>query len=158
MFTLNDLLDIAIKMEENGKKIYQNAKKKIRDKGLQSLLQWMADEEDCHGKWFSRLKEKQGPDAKDLEVMLPDVLMEMMGEKSLSLDDVDFSGIKTSVQMLAVFMEFENDTILFYEFLETFIDDDETLEGLKKIIAEETAHVDKLRFMIQSAREEPVSL
>ncbi|WP_022669322.1 ferritin family protein [Desulfospira joergensenii] len=157
MFTLNDLLDIAIKMEENGKKIYQSAKAKIGDRELKSLLQWMADEEDCHSKWFSKLKEKQDPDSEDLQVMLPDVLREMMGEKSLSLDDVDFSGIKTSGQMLAVFIEFENDTILFYEFLETFIEDAETLAGLKKIIREETAHADKLRLMIQSTRDEPVS-
>lgn len=157
MFTINDLLDIAIKMEENGKKIYQNARKKIRDRKLQTLLQWMADEEEGHGQWFSRLKEKQGKDTKDLSVMLPDVLREMMGEKTLSLDDVDFSRIKTSTQMLSVFMEFENDTILFYEFLETFIEDADVLAGLKKIIDEETVHVDKLRLMIRSGREETVS-
>ncbi len=153
MFTLNDLFDIAVKMEENGRKIYLDAMKDNKSKDIQDLLQWMANEEDCHSNWFINQKSAlvQGHD--DLEVMLPDVLREMMGDNTLSLDEVDFSAIKTSREMLKTFIMFENDTILFYEFLETFIESDTVKKGLKKIIQEETVHVEKLTEMLPSLED-----
>jgi len=149
MFTLNDLFDIAVKLEENGKNVYCSALEKTEDQDLKALLQWMANEEDSHSSWFLRQKASLPKGDEDLEVMLPDVLKEMMGENTLSLDEVDFSRITTRVRMLKTFVMFENDTILFYEFLETFIDSAQVREGLEKIIREETAHVEKLNAMIR---------
>jgi rubrerythrin len=156
MFTRNDLLDIAAKMEKNGETIYNRAQTQIKNKELKALLQWMAREESSHQRWFIGQKETRDPTAKDFAEMLPDVLQEMMGEKSLSLDEVDFSKINHTSQMLETFIEFEADTILFYEFLETFIQDDETLGGLKKIIREETAHVNKLTEMLQAVETQSI--
>ncbi len=153
MFTLNDLLDIAVTMEKNGEKIYLNAMGQVKSEQLKSLLKWMAKEETHHAKWFSSLKKQSLDNSEDLETMLPDIIREMMGEKSLSLDEVDFSRIKTTGQMLAVFAEFESDTILFYEFLEPFIDDADSLAGLKKIITEENVHKEKLALMFQSVED-----
>jgi len=153
MFTLNDLFDIAVKLEQNGKSVYNNALEKTQDKNLKDLLQWMADEEDCHSNWFLDQKELLSKETDDLEVMIPDVLKDMMGENTLSLDEVDFSQIITQVQLLKTFIMFENDTILFYEFLETFIDSPQVLEGLKNIIREETVHVEKLNTMVESVEK-----
>jgi rubrerythrin len=158
MFTRNDLLDIAAKMEENGETVYDRAQNKVQNRELKALLQWMAQEEACHLRWFLDQKETTPPDpaASDFSEMLPDVLQEMMGEKSLSLDEVDFSAITQTSQMLETFIEFEGDTILFYEFLETFIRDKQTLDGLKKIIREETAHVEKLTEMLQAVEAQTI--
>ncbi len=161
MFTRNDLLDIAVKMEENGKAVYDRATGEIKNKELKDLLLWMSQEEDCHQKWFLGQKEtpaqeSETAEANDFAQMLPDVLQEMMGEKSLSLDDVDFSKITHTTQMLEIFIEFENDTLLFYEFLETFIQDKETLEGLGKIIQEERTHINKLNEMIQAVEDQSI--
>ncbi len=153
MFTLNDLLDIAVTMEKNGEKIYLTAMDQVKSDQLKSLLKWMAQEETHHAKWFSSLKKQTLDNSEDLETMLPDIIKEMMGKKSLSLDEVDFSQIKTTGQMLAVFAEFENDTVLFYEFLEPFIENADSLAGLKKIITEENAHKEKLMLMIQSVED-----
>ncbi|WDP90846.1 MAG: ferritin family protein [Desulfobacter sp.] len=148
MFTLNDLLDIAVKMEENGKSVYSRALEDTDNRQLKELLKWMAREEDCHASWFLNQKAKIAGGQEDLEVMLPDVLREMMGDNTLSLDEVDFSSITTREQMIKTFIMFENDTILFYEFLETFIDSAGVKAGLKKIIAEEIDHVKKLTLML----------
>ncbi len=155
MFTLNDLLDIAVKMEENGKTTYCQAMGKIKNEELIALLEWMANEEASHGEWFAAKKQALGPDLGEPGLMLPQVLEEMMGEKSLSLDEVKFSTITHSVQMLQVFIEFEQDTILFYEFLQALIEDKKDLAGLKKIIQEETTHVAKLKEMIQAIENSP---
>ncbi|HKJ99250.1 MAG TPA: ferritin family protein [Desulfotignum sp.] len=152
MFTPNDLIDIAAKMEKNGQTIYLESKKKVTSPRLKSLLQWMADEESAHREWFLEQKDTWTSTAAhtDLETMLPDVIKEMMGDKTLSLDDVDFSKIRSASDMLDTFVTFENDTILFYEFLQAFVQDTQALAGLEKIIKEEKNHVEKLTDMIQA--------
>ena len=150
MFTLNDLFDIAARMEENGKAVYCRAMEQTGRRELLDLLRWMADEEDRHRQWFLNQKGIEDKGDEDLETMIPDVIQEMMGENSLSLDEVDFGMIQTPVQMLKTFVMFETDTILFYEFLETFVESDTAKQALRRIIEEETAHVDKLNTMIQS--------
>jgi rubrerythrin len=63
---------------------------------------------------------------------------------------VDFSQIQSTASLLETFVTFEQDTILFYEFLQAFIQDAAALEGLKKIIDEEKKHVAELKEMIQA--------
>ena len=155
MFTLNDLFDIAIKMEENGRAVYLNALEHAGSRDTESLLQWMADEEDRHKSWFEEQKDNLSADNSDLGVMLPGVIKEMMGDKSLSLTDLNFSEITTPVQMLETFITFENDTILFYQFIENFVESESVKAGLHKIIAEEKAHVEKTSEMIQSLETSP---
>ena len=147
MFTVNDLIDIAVKMEKNGEALYLASRQKVQNPRLKSLLQWMAEEEAAHCEWFADKKGKWTADAAqtDLETMLPDVIKEMMGEKTLSLDDVDFSRIRSPGSLLETFMTFEKDTILFYEFLQAFVQDANALNGLKKIIEQEKKHVAELR-------------
>ena len=153
MFTLNDLFDIAIKMEENGRDVYLDALGQAGSREIESLVQWMADEENRHKSWFEEQKDNLSASNRDLDIMLPGVIKEMMGDNSLSLDELDFSKISTPVQMLKTFIVFENDTILFYKFLEAFVESESVKAGLHQIIVEETAHVDKISAMIQSAED-----
>jgi rubrerythrin len=159
MFTVNDLIDIAVKMEKNGEAIYLAAMPKVTSPQLKSLLQWMADEEAGHCRWFADKKDKWSfeADLPDLETMLPDVIKEMMGDKTLSLDEVDFSQIRSAASLLETFLTFENDTILFYEFLQAFLQDSGSVSGLKKIIEEEKKHVAELQEMIQAIGKKKVS-
>ena len=149
MFTLDDLFEMAVKMEKNGEAVYRNAVEKIRQNNLVEVLTWMAAEEAAHGRWFSDQKSRLSlqPEEKDLKEMIPQVLQDMMGEKTLSLDDVAFDRIATPQELLNTFIEFEKDTIRFYELLEIFIEEEDVLKGLKKIIREEKTHVEKLAAM-----------
>ncbi|WP_041279316.1 ferritin family protein [Desulfobacula toluolica] len=152
MFTMDDLLEVAITMEKNGESVYNTSIKEVKNKDLKSMLKWMANEEASHGKWFTDLKNSFSLEMEEAELkeMVPQVLQDMMGEKTLSLDDVDFSKIKTLSKLLETFIKFENETILFYELFEMFIEDKTVLEGLKKIILEEKSHVDQLESMLAS--------
>jgi rubrerythrin len=80
----------------------------------------------------------------------------MMGEKTLSLEDVDFSKIKTISKLLETFIYFENETIMFYELLEMFIQETDVLKGLEQIILEERKHVKELKKMVSSLPEESI--
>ena len=156
MFTLDDLLEVAMKMEKNGAAIYTGSIEKIKHKELKSMLKWMADEENTHEKWFAAQKNSLSLEKEeaDLKKMVPQVLQDMIGEKTLSLDDVDFTTITTASELLKTFIRFEKDTILFYEMLELFIEDETVSTGLKKIILEEKNHVEQLTDMMASLPEE----
>jgi rubrerythrin len=149
---MDDLLEVAVKMEKNGEAIYKKAQKKINRKNMADLLNWMATEEASHGRWFLDQKNRLSlkPEEKDLKEMIPQVLQDMMGEKTLSLDDVEFEKIATPPELMKTFIEFEKDTIQFYELLEMFIEEEDVLKGLKKIIREEKNHVEKLTDMMTS--------
>lgn len=158
MFTMDDLLEIAIKMEENGQAVYSNASKKLKNKDLKSMLDWMANEEATHREWFADQKNSLclEMDEASLKKVVPQVLQDMMGEKTLSLEDINFSKIKTISRLLKTFIGFENDTIMFYELLEMFIEDDKVLKGLNKIILEEKKHVETLDTMMTSLTDDSI--
>lgn len=152
MFTMDDLFEIAIKMEKNGEAVYIDALSRIDNKELKPILQWMADEEASHRKWFKNQQNKLSIslDEQQLKEMVPDILQQMMGDHALSLEDIDFSKIENITDLLKTFIGFEKDTIQFYEMLEMFIEDESIKKGLDIIIQEEKAHVAKLEKMIQS--------
>lgn len=150
MFSAYEILDIAVKLEKNGEKVYREAIDQTGDLSLKELLKWMVDEEVKHAEWFSELKNEVelNEDHHLIKEMSGDLVSEFVGEQSFSLKDVDFSAIKDSRELIEVFIEFERDTILFYEMLESFIIDEETGEKLKRIIEEEKNHISKLQGLL----------
>jgi rubrerythrin len=150
VFSAREVLDIAIRLEKNGEAVYRGAIKKLSDPNLSLLLEWMADEEARHARSFSRMQEKlplkpPGPMA---EEMGHDLLNNLLAGHSFSLEDVDFGRIDHINTMIATFIEFEKDTILFYQMLEAFIQDDLALQELNKIVAEEEQHIEKLKSLM----------
>jgi rubrerythrin len=155
MFSVREILDLAIQLETNGESVYREAVDRVTKPELVSLLIWMADEEARHMRWFSELK-------KEFEIQSINPFMEEMGqkvfggilgEKSFSHRDVDFSGVDTPEDLIGIFIEFEKDTILFYETLIPFIEDKDTLENITKIIAEENTHIEKLQAFLDDKTE-----
>ena len=58
MFTAQDILDIAIRLENNGEKTYRDAQQHTPSANLKSLLGWIAQEEQNHARWFTGLKNR----------------------------------------------------------------------------------------------------
>ena len=58
MFTAHEILDMAIRLEENGESVYRDAAAQTTDPDIRALLLWMAEEEVEHARWFSDLKKK----------------------------------------------------------------------------------------------------
>ena len=156
MFLIEDIIDLAIQIEQNAEKVYRDAQKKISNPELSSFLQWLADEEMTHARWFSGLNktvniEQQDPDvAKMGKALLRDVL----GSQSFSLKDADFSEIHQLSQLLSVAIEFEGDKVTFYGLLLPFIDDTDTREFLESIILEEKNHIRRLKKFLKNGTVE----
>ena len=151
MFTLGEIIDLAVRIEKNGENVYRKGQKEVSDPALSSMLQWLADDELEHEKWFMQFKngmDKTGEDP-ELDEMAKTILGGVLGEQAFSLQDSDFSTIEGVQRLLGLSLEFEKDTVLFYEMLSAFIDDEQTLSQLKKIIEEENRHVQVLKDFIE---------
>jgi rubrerythrin len=147
LFSAKEIIDLAIKLEKNGEAVYRDAIGKVSKPGLAPLLDWMADEEVKHADWFADLKhnletKKENPFA---EEMSRELFNEMLGEKNFSLKEVDFSSIETLEDLIAVFIELEKDSIIFYEVLKPFVEDPVARQYLQKIIDEEKHHIELLK-------------
>lgn len=155
MFLANEILDMAVQFEKNGEAVYRSAVSRVSDPTLAALLAWMADEESRHADGFVRLKRKVAggryPFSRELS---RELLGEMIGEQRFSLGEVDFSAIAHQGDLIRTFIEFEKDTIIFYEMLTPFIEDPETRASLETIIDEENHHIDRLRVFLE--HEEPL--
>lgn len=152
MFAIEEIIDLAIKIEENGEKVFRNAAEKISNPSLVSLLQWLADEEVKHAKWFSELKQTVGKTTNDprLAEIGKSILLGALGNETFSLKDADFSKIEQIKDLLTLSIEFERDTVLFYEMMRPFIEEKETLDHLDAIIEEENSHIRLLQESLDS--------
>jgi rubrerythrin len=160
MFLIEDIIDLAIQIEQNAEKVYRDAQKKISNPGRSSFLQWLADEEMTHAKWFSGLKKTVNIEQQDPNVvkMGRALLRDVLGSQSFSLRDADFSEIHQISQLLAVAIEFEGDKVTFYRLLLPFIDDAATREFLESIILEEKNHIRRLKKFLKNGTVEDAML
>ena len=143
MFSIREIFDVAIQIEKNGEKFYRDALEKISNPSLRSLLEWMADQEAEHQSWFSEKKEtvRTKVDDVELEEMGRTILQNILGDQTFSLKEADLPKIEDVEALLQLCIEFEKDTILFYEMIGSFIEDTETSEKLDEIIEEENRHI-----------------
>ncbi len=155
MFTTSEIIELAIRIEKNGEKTYRKAQEKVSNLSLASMLQWLADEEVEHAKWFADLKEnsKGIKSAPELDAMGRTILKSVLGDQAFSITDADFSRLEDRKELLETSIEFEEDTILFYELIGSFMGDEDSLQGLQKIIEEENLHVRKLKESLEEANE-----
>jgi rubrerythrin len=147
MFSLKDIIDIAVQIERNGERVYRRAAKKIEDPSLRSMLQWLADEETQHAKWFEALIDKVPGtgDFPEEEKMGRALLKNAVGAQSFSLEDAGLLSMENIEDLLKLAIEFEKDTVLFYGMLQPLIEDKKTLEQLHAIIQEEENHIARLK-------------
>jgi len=147
LFTINEILDIAVRLEKNSEAVYRQALDKVSNPDLAAALAWIAEEEVLHAQWFENLKdsaharlEKIPPEGLD-----SNFLKTIIGGQSFSLEDVNFSDIQQLSELLDIFIESEKDGILFYQMLQPFIRNENTRTMLKSIIAEEKRHIQTMQ-------------
>jgi rubrerythrin len=143
MFNLNDIIDIAVRIEQNAEKVYSKAAKGASDSMLCSMFAGLASDEIEHRKWFEAIGVQAGPTgiSPSLEEMGKTMLQDIVGDRAFSITETDLTKIENIKALLDVVIEFENDTIIFYEMIAGFVTDENAANGLKKIIDEENRHI-----------------
>lgn len=146
MFSVREIIDIAIRLEKNAEDFYCKALEQVSDSSLKKVLRFLADQEGEHGKWFERLKEHEKISTRDVGLdesgFMP--LQDLIGDQRFSLSEVNPLELDTTEKLIEVAIEHEKDTILFYEMIGAFVDEPETMAGLNVIIAEENRHIELL--------------
>jgi len=155
VFEIKEILDLAIRLEKNGEATYRQAILAASDADLKAALERMAQEEARHGQWFARLKASLEGEGRNpfMEKMSRELFDDLVGGQSFSLREVDFAAVESLGELVEIFIEFEKDTVLFYEMIAPFIEDPETRTHLQTIIAEENRHISRLKdFIAKSER------
>lgn len=149
MFTVADIRNIAIQIERNGEETYRRAGSVARDPDIAKALTWMADQEHSHAQWFETIRSARPltPEQEDMEEMGRGLLQDMVKGNTFLLDHKDLDSAETVAEVLAISKAFEQDTIVFYEFLLGFLDDDASIRQLKTIIGEERNHICELEHL-----------
>ncbi|MFT5701362.1 MAG: rubrerythrin [Desulforhopalus sp.] len=150
MFTFGDVKNIAVQIERNGEESYLKASKVSTDPKVTEMLLWMAEQERKHANWFSSLKSSKPLTAeqKTMEAVGQTLLQDMVKGNDFLLEDKNLEKSKSVKEVLDISISFEEDTILFYNFLVDFLDDEEDREQLQRIIAEEQSHITQLEQML----------
>ena len=76
------------------------------------------------------------------------LLQEMIAKETFSLDQDQLVKTENLSELLEQSINFEQDTILFYSFLSSLIEDAQTVTQLDEIISEEKKHVEILNQML----------
>jgi rubrerythrin len=149
MFTLSDIRNIAVQIEQNGEETYRRAACQTNDPELVYILNWMADEEKHHGELFATIVDERTltVEEAELEAMGRSLLQDIVRSQTFSLEQRRLGQSTSLEDLLDQSIEFENDTIEFYEFLVGFLDDVEAIAQLNGIIKQEQGHVRQLEEM-----------
>ncbi len=152
MFTIEDIKNIAIQIETNGENTYRKVAQNCKDKNLEDMFNWLADEERRHANWFRQFKTEAPltPEQEELANMGKNLLQDMVKDQTFSLDPDQLAKAANLYEMLSQSVVFEQDTVLFYEFIGGLISDEETLKQLERIIAEEKKHAVQLQELADS--------
>lgn len=155
MFTFGDIKNIAIQIERNGEASYLNASKVSTDPKITEMLLWMAEQERKHANWFETIQATKPltQEQKEMEAVGQTLLQDMVKGNDFLLDEKNLEQSGSVKEVLDISISFEEDTILFYNFLLDFLDDDEDREQLQKIIAEEQSHITQLEKMLAGIDE-----
>jgi rubrerythrin len=143
MFSLAEVYDLGIRIEKNGEKFYRDALKQAWSKPIADMLKLLAEEEVKHVEFFVKRMDalKQKRENPFLDEMSTEVLKDILGNQTFSLKDREVSKIRSVEELVAIAVEFERDTILFYEMVGSFMTDEDGRHQLKEIIEEEERHV-----------------
>jgi rubrerythrin len=150
MFTLEDIRNIAMNIEKNGEEAYRRAARLCTDTHIAQVLTAMADDESRHYHWLATLSSTRELSAKEQETarMGRHLLEEMMAGNPFLPSGDELSAAASVEEVLLRSRGFEEDTIVFYQFLLSLLEDAEAIVEMKNIIAEEGRHQQTLETML----------
>jgi rubrerythrin len=150
-----EVIEMAVKTEKTGQEFYTNAAKKTKSKVLSELFNYLAGEEIKHEKIYKKLYNivKDDPRALpfDLDEMglylqaITDSKFFVGGDKALGY----ITKVKTANALLDYALQFEKETMLFYNEILNLVKK-QYKPLVNKIIVQEKEHIQKLSAMKES--------
>jgi len=144
--TVSDVTRMALAMEERGKNLYSWAARKFKDDEVVSMFKRLAEEEKDHAMVFRKLLEL--PDVR--EAVSADsnrylVMLAGTGNVFPLHGEITDEQVKTPSDALAMGIQAEKDSILFYHEMYEQTQSKEVKQALSKLLEEEKIHLLELR-------------
>ncbi len=144
-YSTQELMDIAIGIEENGYYFYTRCREKFSDESYKQLLGFLAEEELRHKDLFEKLLSEIG----DIKGIFTDEYFQYVraiGDERIFKDHRDVDRVVTTVttmeDIFKIALTAEKDSILFYtELLAMYEKNREAKTVLNKLINEERRHI-----------------
>ena len=149
MFTIADICNIAVQIERNGEETYRKASLASRNPEVAQLLADMAEDERRHGEWLTTITSDKPltEEQAEMELVGRTLLQDMVKGNPFLLTTSELERAESVEEVLARSKGFEEDTILFYQFIEKFLDDRNAREKMQTIIREEHKHLHHLELL-----------
>lgn len=151
-FNAAEVFKIAIQIEENGKKFYEEGLKVISDPGVQALFKDLALQEVGHKERFQTLLSQLPGDASSATVWDPDneldQYLKMMADQHVFVTSdslkAQLAAVKDVVSALRLAMDFEKDSVLFFLTMEDAAETKKGQEFIRTLVKEEQEHLKRL--------------
>jgi len=151
-FNANEIFQIAIEIEGNGKRFYEKAIDLVDDADVKELLAFLAQEEAEHLKRFTELKAQLPKEATEDTIWDPEHEMnrylQMMADMHVFRSDFDveekLSQVKKSEDVLQIGIQFEKDSIIFFLTMQDATEGEKGREFIGQLVNEEKKHLSKL--------------
>lgn len=148
-FNAAEILDMAIRIEQNGARYYRKAAEQFDDDRMVKLLNELASWEDGHKLTFTAIKEDLlSSDAEsvvfDPQVEVPLYLNAMADGNIFNVEEdpaKKLTGEETAEQVLRTALLMEKDSVVFYLGLRELVPPSLGRDKVEKIISEEMGHI-----------------
>jgi len=157
-YNADEILEMAVKIEQNGRRYYLKASEVVELPAAKSLFQELADWESEHERLFGSMRDKFAANRDLFPVFDPDLasssyLQAIADEKVFEAQAIEeelqnipndvFAIIKRAVQR-------EKDAIVFFSALLNMVPDDFGKEDVQNIIQEEYGHI---KYLVDKKKE-----
>ncbi len=149
-FNAAEVYKIAIQIEENGKRFYEETQKSIDAPEVRKLFAELAQQEVDHKKRFESLMAQLPPETSAPTVWDPenemDKYIKMMADDHVFVADIkdQITQIKDAGSALKLAIQFEKDSVLFFLSLEDAAAGKKDQELIKTLVKEEQDHLKRL--------------
>lgn len=151
-FNANEIFQIAIDIEENGKRFYEKAIDLVDNPDVKALLASLAQEEVEHLKRFAELKAQLPKAAAEDTIWDPEHEMnqylQMMADMNVFRSNLDLGEVLSSVKnledVLRLGIQFEKDSIVFYITIQDATEEKKGREFIGQLVNEEKKHLRRL--------------
>lgn len=151
-FNADEVFQIAIDIEENGKRFYEKAMDIVDNSDVKAVLRSLAKDEAKHLKRFAELKAQLPKTATEDTVWDPEHEMnqylKMMADMHVFRSDLDvekkLSQAKNPEDILKLGVQFEKDSIIFFVTMQDSTEEKKGREFIGQLIDEEKEHLKKL--------------
>ncbi|MBW2090920.1 MAG: ferritin family protein [Deltaproteobacteria bacterium] len=160
-FNADEVFQMAIMIEENGKLFYEKAQEKIDDPEVKEIFKSLALAEIQHRECFMALKNKLPASAKEATVWDPNneinQYLSMMAGMHVFRSDEDLegriAGLKGAEDALKLAIQFEKESIVFFLTIKDNTEEAQGRDMIDQLIKEELGHHKALSLELIKAKK-----